>query len=136
MKNLDDYLSKQKQIMNNFKEKFLELALIYAEAIYQGFELKPFDKNRLKESMKISNKAINRIKKIMVQANKNGQLNELKDFIYHENHYVRCIAATYYLFVNEELAKTVLEELNRLPIPNYTNAFTILHAWDRGAMKI
>jgi hypothetical protein len=118
--------------MSNFKEKFLELALIHAEAKYQGFELKPFDENRLKESVKISNNAINKIKKLMLKANKNGQLNELKDYIYHENQYVRCIAATYYLFVNEELAKTVLEELNRLPVPNYTDAYTILHAWYRG----
>ena len=122
--------------MSNFKEQFLELALIHAEAKYQGFELKPFDKNRLKESVKISNKAVNKIKKLMVKANKNEQLNELKDFIYHENKYVRCIAATYYLFVNEELAKTVLEELNRLPVPNYTDAFTILHSWKDGCMKL
>jgi hypothetical protein len=122
--------------LNNFKEKFLELALIHAEAIYQGFEQKPFDKNRLNESVKISNKAIDKIKKLMVQANKKGQLCELKDFIYHENKYVSCIAATYYLFVNEKLATTVLEELNKLPVPNYTDAYTILHAWYRGALKL
>lgn len=121
--------------MNNFKEKFMELALIYADAKYKGFELKPFDKDRLKESVKISNKAMVKIKKLMIKSKNDGQLDELKEFINHENKYIRCIAATYYLFVNEEVAIKILEELENLPVPNFTDAFTVLHSWKNGAMK-
>lgn len=120
----------------SFKDNFLELALIHAEATYQGFEMKPFDKNRLKESVKASNKAVDKIKKLCVKAKDNGELVELEEFLYHENKYVRCLAATYYLFVDEEIALKVLEELENLPIPNYVTAFTVLHAWKRGAMSL
>lgn len=122
--------------MNNFKDKFLELAIVHAEAKYQGFEMKPFDENRFKESVKTSNNAVNKIKKLCKKAKESGDLKELKEFINHENKYVRCLAATYYSFVNKEEAVKVLEELEKLPIPNYVDAFTVLHAMRRGAWEL
>ncbi|MFN5418369.1 MAG: hypothetical protein ACK5B9_15025 [Flavobacteriia bacterium] len=122
--------------MKNFKESFLDLALTHAEAKYQGFERVPFDENRLRDSVKISNKAVSKIKILCKNAKENGELVDLIEFINHENKYIRCLAATYYLFVDKEMAVKILEELEKLPVPNYVDAYTVLHAFRRRVLEL
>jgi len=121
-----------------FKEKYLELALKYASFEKQGFETIPVIKSELSKNVRKANAARDKLDKLCKQAKDEGYLNEINEFMSHEDKYVRCVTAMYCLFTNPEVAEKVLEQLLELPKPNPVGvqAFTILEVWRKGLLKL
>lgn len=122
--------------MNKFKERYLELALEFASAKEKAFETRPIEKNIVSQNVKVSNAVRKKMDTICKKAKKEGYLSDIEEYMYHENKYIRCLTAMYYLFVDSGEAKKVLDDLTKLPIPNYVDASTILDAWRRGGMTM
>ncbi len=124
--------------MNLFKENYLKLALQYASYQKQGFETTLVVKSELAKFVRKSNAVRDKLDKLCTEAKDEGNLNEINDFMFHEDKYIRCLTAMYCLFTNPEVAKKVLDELMELPKPNPagTQAFTILEVWKKGLLKL
>lgn len=117
-----------------FKEEFLKLALKSANAKAKAFNNPDVDDKTANENVRISNQAINKLKKLYLRAKLDGTLHEIEDLMFHENKYVRHLAATYSLVVNPELAEKTLKDLIELPVPNMVgvDASLSLEIWRKG----
>lgn len=118
--------------MQNFKEKFLELAEIYARETELMYEHSK-EKADMKRHGKLANNAAFKIKKLAFKAYHNGNLADIEDYMKHENKYIRCLAGSFCLYSNPREAIQTLSELRLLPTPNYVGmqAYTSLHAYSR-----
>ena len=124
--------------MNSFKEQYLELALKYASFEKQGFETTPVVKSEVTKNVRKANAMRDKLDKICKLAKDEGYLNDINEFMSHEDKYIRCVTAMYCLFTDPNMAEKVLEELLELPKPNRVgaNAFTILEVWKKGLLKL
>jgi len=122
--------------MNNIKQDFLILACTYASAMGQIYEKKNSSIER-KKQLKSANQMLIELKKIYKQAFIENKLSEIEEFLCHDNKYVRCIAATYSLIYNYNLAHKVLNNLLLLPVPNYVApiARLSLASWEKGLLN-
>ena len=122
--------------MNNIKQDFLILACTYASAMGQIYEKKNSSIER-KKQLKSANQMLIELKKIYKQAFIENKLSEIEEFLCHDNKYVRCIAATYSLIYNYNLAHKVLNDLLLLPVPNYVApiARLSLASWEKGLLN-
>ena len=118
--------------MQNFKDKFLELAEIYARETELMYEQSK-ERADIKRHGKLANNAAFKIKKLAFKAYEIGVLSEIEDLLEHENKYIRCLAGSYCLYTNPIKAIATLEEIRNLPKPNYAGlqAYTSLHAYWR-----
>jgi hypothetical protein len=121
--------------MAKIKEEFLKRAIKYAEAKEEVFDKENSQKDRSKY-LRIANKMLGEIKEIYRHAYHNNELKEIEEFMFHENKYIRCIAATYSLLSNPELAEKVLNDLLKLPAPNWVgpDARLSLEIWKKGLL--
>ncbi|WP_300667123.1 hypothetical protein [Fluviicola sp.] len=124
--------------MNSFKEKYFELVLQYASFQRQGFETTPVVKSELAKYVRKSNAVRDKISALCKQAKDEGYLNDINEFMFHEDKYVRCLSAMYCLFTDPKVAEKVLEEIDNLPVPNHAAplAFTTLEVWKKGLLKL
>ena len=122
--------------MNNVKKDFLSCATTYAIAMEEVFEVENSPVDR-KKHLKTANQMIVKLKKIYKQAYLDNELSEIEELLFHENKYVRCVAATYSLINNYDLAQKVLNELLILPAPNYVApiARLSLASWKKGLLN-
>lgn len=122
--------------MGNIKQDFLSFASTYATAMEEIYEKKnsPVERKKLQKS---ANQMIFELKKIYKQAYLDNKLSVIEELLDHENKYVRCIAATYSLIYNYDLAYKVLNDLIVLPVPNYVApiARLSLASWEKGFLK-
>lgn len=122
--------------MDNLKQDFLSFATTYASAMEEIYEKKnsPVERKKLQKS---ANQMIFELKKIYKQAYLDNKLSVIEELLDHENKYVRCIAATYSLIYNYDLAYKVLNDLIVLPVPNYVApiARLSLASWEKGFLK-
>jgi len=90
-----------------------------------------------KTQLKSANQMIIELKKIYKQAFIENKLSEIEELLFHDNKYVRCIAATYSLIYNYNLAYKVLNDLLLLPVPNYVApiARLSLASWEKGLLN-
>lgn len=90
-----------------------------------------------KKQLKSANQMLIELKKIYKQAFIENKLSEIEEFLCHDNKYVRCIAATYSLIYNYNLAHKVLNDLLLLPVPNYVApiARLSLASWEKGLLN-
>ncbi|MNE32163.1 hypothetical protein D3C87_22570 [compost metagenome] len=124
--------------MNLFKEKYLELVLQYALHQKQGFETEPVIQSELTKCVRKANAVRDKLDKLCEQAKNEGCLNEINDFMFHEDKYVRSLTGMYCLFTNPEVAEKVLQDIVDLPVPNHAAplAFTTLEVWKKGLLKL
>jgi hypothetical protein len=122
--------------MSNIKQDFLSFASTYATAMEEMYEKKISVVER-KKQLKSANQMIIELKKIYKQAYIENKLSEIEELLFHENKYVRCIAATYSLIYNYNLAYKVLNDLLILPVPNYVApiARLSLASWEKGFLN-
>ena len=80
-------------ILSNIKEDFLSFASTYATAMEEMYEKQNNPVER-KKQLKTANQMIIELKKIYKQAYIENKLSEIEELLFHENKYVRCIAAT------------------------------------------
>lgn len=122
--------------MGNIKQDFLSFASTYATAMEEIYEKKNSVAER-KKQLKSANQMIIELKKIYKQAYVENKLSEIEELLFHENKYVRCIAATYSLIYNYNLAYKVLNDLLLLPVPNYVApiARLSLASWEKGLLN-
>lgn len=122
--------------MDNLKQDFLSFATTYASVMEEIYEKKnsPVERKKLQKS---ANQMIFELKKIYKQAYLDNKLSVIEELLDHENKYVRCIAATYSLIYNYDLAYKVLNDLIVLPVPNYVApiARLSLASWEKGFLK-
>lgn len=124
--------------MNSFKEKYFELVLQYASFQKQGFEVTPVIKSEVTKYVRKSNAVRDKINKLCKQAKDEGNLNEINNFMFHEDKYIRSLTGMYCLFTNPEVAEKVLQDIVNLPVPNHAAplAFTTLEVWKKGLLKL
>jgi len=122
----------------NFKEDYLVLALQYASFEKQAFEATAITKSEISKYVRKANAIRDKLDKLCEQANDEGCLNVINEFMFHEDKYIRCVTAMYCLFTNPTVAEKVLEDLLELPKPNRAGAqaFTILEVWKKGLLKL
>lgn len=122
--------------MGNIKQDFLSFASTYATAMEEIYEKKNSAIER-KKQLKSANQMIIELKKIYKQAYVENKLSEIEELLFHDNKYVRCIAATYSLIYNYNLAYKVLNDLLLLPVPNYVApiARLSLASWEKGLLN-
>jgi hypothetical protein len=122
--------------MGNIKQDFLSFASTYATAMEEIYEKKNSVVER-KKQLKSANQMIIELKKIYKQAYIENKLSEIEELLFHDNKYVRCIAATYSLIYNYNLAYKVLNDLLILPVPNYVApiARLSLASWEKGFLN-
>lgn len=122
--------------MNDVKQDFLNYAMEYALAMEEVFEKKNSSAVR-KKYLAISNQMIGKLKKIYMNAYRTNELRDIEDLLAHENKYIRCVAATYSLVYNFEVAQKALNELINLPVPNYVApiARSSLDSWRKGYLN-
>lgn len=122
--------------MGNIKQDFLSFASTYATAMEEIYEKKNSAIER-KKQLKSANQMIIELKKIYKQAYIENKLSEIEELLFHDNKYVRCIAATYSLIYNYNLAYKVLNDLLLLPVPNYVApiARLSLASWEKGLLN-
>lgn len=122
--------------MGNIKQDFLSFASTYATAMEEIYEKKNSAIER-KKQLKSANQMIIELKKIYKQAYVENKLSEIEELLFHDNKYVRCIAATYSLIYNYNLAYKVLNDLLLLPFPNYVApiARLSLASWEKGFLN-
>lgn len=120
--------------MNTLKEQYLTLALEYAKANEEIFETTSLNKRKRSQNVNKTLVMKKKIDKVYIEAEKNNELQEITEYMYHPNKYVRCITAAYCLSIDTQTALSILQELRKLPPPNPVgmHAFTIMHAWERG----
>ena len=125
-----------KKAMNEVKQDFLKYAMEYALAMEEIFEKKNSSAVR-KKHLAISNQMISKLKKIYKNAYQTNELCNIEELLYHENKYVRSVAATYSLVYNYEVAHKVLNDLMNLPVPNYVApiARLSLDSWKKGYLN-
>lgn len=123
--------------MSSFKDEYLELAILFAKANRAAFESKRVTRFVVNSNVRKSNKIRIKLDQICKTALTNGYLTEIEVFLYHEDNYVRCITAMYFLFVLPELAEKVLNELTELPIPDPVRlqANSFLFFWKKGILE-
>jgi hypothetical protein len=96
--------------MKTLKEKYLEYGLKYSQAFKAIFE----DKVENKDYRKFSNlekRSSKKCHEIFEELKKLNRLNEIEDLMFHNDPYVRYIAASHCLFCNTKTAEKVLENL-------------------------
>lgn len=122
--------------MNNVKQDFLNYATTYAAAMEEVYEMKNSPVDR-KKHLKTANQMIVKLKKIYKQAYFDNELSEIEELLFHENKYVRSVAATYSLINNSDLAQQVLNDLILLPAPNHVApiARLSLASWKKGLLN-
>ncbi len=119
-----------------FKQDFLSFASTYASAMEEVYEKQNNPVER-KKQLKTANQMIIELKKIYKQAYLKNKLSKIEELLFHENKYVRCVAATYSLIYNYDLAQKVLNDLLNLPVPNYVApiARLSLASWEKGLLN-
>lgn len=122
--------------MSDVKQYFLEYATAYAGAMEEIYEKKNSSVDR-KRNLRVVNQMIDKLKKIYKQAYFANELHEIEDLLFHENKYIRSVAATYSLIYNPDLAQKVLNDLIYLPVPNYVapTARLSLESWKKGLLN-
>ena len=122
--------------MNTVKQQFLNFASTYASALEEVYEKKNNPVER-KKQLKTANQMALQLKQIYKQAYLKNKLSEIEDLLFNENKYVRCVAATYSLIYNYNLAYKVLNDLLILPVPNYVApiARLSLASWEKGLLN-
>jgi hypothetical protein len=122
--------------MNTVKQQFLNIASSYALAMEEVYEKQNNPVER-KKQLKIANQLALQLKQIYKQAYLKNKLSEIEDLLFHENKYVRCVAATYSLIYSYDLAHKVLNELLTLPVPNFVApiARLSLASWEKGLLN-
>ena len=122
--------------MKSVKKCFLEYATLYSDSMYEIYENRNSSVDR-KKHLRIANQMILKIKKLYKQAFLLNDLSEIEEFLFHEDKYVRALAATYSLVYNPILAEKVLIDLINLPVPNYVapTARLSLDSWKNGFLN-
>lgn len=124
--------------MKTFKQEYLKYALLFAEANKVTFESTPVIKSILNANVRKLNKIRDKMDQLCKTAKENGYLNEIEEFLYHENKYIQCITAMYFLFIAPDIAKKVLNEIAQLPIPDPARlqANSFLFFWEKGVLEL
>ena len=97
--------------MKTLKENYLENALKYAKAFKAIFEDEINYGLRYRWFSRMEKTAVKKCEEIYLNLSALGQLFELEEFMFHENPYVRYLAANHCITVNQKLAEKTFEEL-------------------------
>jgi len=115
--------------MKSLQEKYLENAEKYAEAYKAIFE-DEIEGDEYKKCSRLEKKSSKKCHQIFEELQQSNSLNEIEEFMFHHNPYVRYLAASHCLFSNNETAEKVLENLIESKDHKIQmHALTSLKAW-------